>query len=482
MSLVDVSNNLTTFAWIPLILFCAIDDVSPRLCAVALTMSFLAGEPFFAAFGAVLFAIVIVRRRGVRDLINIAATSFALSAIQLLPFLTLALRSDRAHGGLSRERLLRDSMSLHDWMRSAIPPNLSGSAYDPRLQQHFIPIVYLGALTIFFAVIGIVVARQRAAGWLALISVCAVIAAGSYLEPVAWILTRLPISLFRYPARLVPLAALGICALAAFGCDRAIRSNRWQIAIAFVLFADVLVQIQPMLTTEPFNPHRVPYPLAIGRSSKIVRIHMTYDFDRDGWIAGYLNLYDRRFDAGTASPIMAQKYAAAYDAALTNHDVGALRAMSIGYVIAPDALGAFEPVTTVRNAVLQRNRGAFPLAYFRDDVSHQIFPVTSLAFTSSSAFVEVDAPSAGEVVLTQQAAPGWRVAIDGNSANPHESSLFRGVHVDRGHHSIKWTYRPLSLIVGAVLTFATLAHLLLSHMFVKRARRENFLRASLKIA
>jgi len=480
MSLLDVSNNLTTFAWIPLILWCALEGVSARLSAVAIAMSFLAGEPFFAAAGALLFAIT--RRRGARDLIDVALTSFALSSIQLLPFLSMVMRSDRAHGGLSREQLLQDSMPLADWLRVAIPPNLRGGAFDPRLHQHFIPIVYAGALTILFAVIGVAVARKRGIGWIALIAVCALIGAGSHFAPAAWIFVHMPVTLFRYPARLVPLAMLGICALAAIGCDRAIRSSHWQIVIALLLFADVIVQIQPLLTTERFNPHRVAYPATIGRGAKIVRVDMTRNFNRDGWILGYLNLYDRRFDAWSAAPIVAQNYASLYLSALARRDVPAFSAMSVGYVIAPGALPAFEPVMKFHGAVVHRNRGAFPLAYFRDDVSHRVTPVSALAFTSSSVFIEVDAPADGEVVVTQQSAPGWSVTVDGNAANPHETSVFRGVHIARGHHAIKWMYRPLSLIAGAVLTIAALVRLLLSPMFVKRGARENFLRMSLKIA
>jgi hypothetical protein len=359
-------------------------------------------------------------------------------------------------------------MSLADWLRIAVPPNLGGSAYDPRLHQHFIPVVYAGALTILFAVIGIVVARRRGVGWIALIAACALIGAGSYLAPAAWIFVHMPVTLFRYPARLVPLATLGICALAAIGCDRAIRSNRWQIVIALLLFADVVVQIQPLLTTERFNPHRVAYPAAIGRAAKIVRVDMTRNFNRDGWISGYLNLYDRRFDAWTAAPIVAQNYASLYQSTLARRDVPALSAMSVGYVIAPGALAAFEPVMMLHGAFVHRNRGAFPLAYFRDDILHRVTYVSALAFTSSSVFIDVDAPADGDVAVTQQNAPGWSVTIDGNPAKPHETSVFRGVHVARGHHAIKWMYRPLSLIIGAILTLAALVRLLLSPMFVKR--------------
>jgi hypothetical protein len=480
MSLIDVSNNLTTFAWIPLIVWCALSGVSARASAVVIAMSFLAGEPFFAAVGALLFAAA--RRKGARDLIDVAVTSFALSSIQLLPFLAMVFRSDRAHGGLTRDQLLHDSMPLRDWLRLAIPANLHASAYDPRLGQHFIPIVYLGALTILFALIGVVVARRRGLGWIALIVVCVLIGAGSHLMPVAEMLVRLPVTLFRYPARVVPLAALGVCALAAIGLDRVVRGPRWQFAVALLIFVDVVLQIQPLLITAPFNPHRVPYPAAIGRDAKIVRIDMTRDFDRDAWISGYLNLYDRRFDAWTAAPIVSQRYAAVYQAALSRRDLPALDALSAGYIIAPGAIASFQPLVKLHGAFVHQNRGAFPLAYVRDDLTHRVSNVMSLAFTPTSVFIDVTAPAASEVVVTQQAAPGWSVTVDGIAANPHETSVFRSVHVAGGRHAIKWIYRPLSLILGTLLTLAALARLLLSFMFVKRAGRENFLCVSLKIA
>jgi hypothetical protein len=381
----------------------------------------------------------------------------------------MVMTSDRAHGGVTRAQVLQDSMPLSDWLRMAIPPNVSPSGFDPNLGQHFIPIIYLGALTAAFALIGIFVARRRGLAWIALIVVCILIAAGAYFAPMAEVLARLPLTLFRYPARVVPLAALAICALAAFGCDRLIRSSRWQYVIALLIFIDVVIRIQPLLVTAPFNPHRVPYPASIGREAKIVRVNVRPRFDRDAWIAGYLNLYERRFDASTAAPLTSQRYESALDE------------LSGGYVIAPLRLPSFELLMSGRGALVYRNRAALPLAYVRDDATHRVSRVSTLAFTPSAVFIEVDNAAAGDVVVTQQTAAGWHVSVDGIAANPHETSLFRAVHVGRGHHKIQWTYRPLSLFIGALLTLAALVRLLFSHRFVKHRERETFLRASVEL-
>jgi uncharacterized membrane protein YfhO len=116
-----------------------------------------------------------------------------------------------------------------------------------------------------------------------------------------------------------------------------------------------------------------------------------------------------------------------------------------------------------------------PLAYFRD-AHHRIGAAKTLAFTPSSVFIDVDAPSAGDVIVTQQMSSGWRVEVDGARAVANESALFRTVHIGAGHHSVKWIYRPASLLAGAIVTMLAMVRLLFSRWFVKRDAREKFLR------
>jgi hypothetical protein len=465
MSLLDVSNNLTTFAWVPLIVWCALSDVPAMTCGAVMALSFLAGEPFFASIGALLF--VIVRRRGWIDTLDAAAMAFAFSAVQLFPFLGWIANSDRTRGGMTKADILLASMPLRDWLWVAIPPK-PGRVFDPSMGQQFLPIVYAGLLTIVFAMIGIFAARRRAIGWTALILLSALVAAGSHIRPVGDVLSALPLTIFRYPARVVPFAVLGICALAAFGCNRVIRSEPVKLALALAAFVDLAVRIQPLLATEPFNPARVPYPAAIGRDSKIVRVGVMNNRGRDAWILGYLNLYQRRFDTWTPSPVVTQRYADVLRPAIVHANLPVLNRLSAGYIIAARVLAAFQPVAGVRGVVVHRNVHAFPLAYF-EDATHRIAVVKTLAFTPSSVFIEADAPSAGDLILTQQMSSGWRVEVDGARAVANESALFRTVHVGAGHHAVKWIYRPASLLAGAILTMIALARLLLSRMFVKRA-------------
>jgi hypothetical protein len=453
MSLLDINDNLATFAWMPLVLWCALARVRPQWSALAIAMSFLAGEPFFAALGALAFAVI--RRRST---INVALTSIGFTAVQLFPFLEYVRDSDRA-AGIPRHQLLRDSMPLRDWLGLAAP-------FDIGASQHFIPVVYVGLGTVVLAVIGLAArSAQRAARvCAAVILLCILVAAGAYFAPTAALLTHLPLAIFRYPARVVPLAALAICALAAMGIDRAVRP-RWIVAVAAVMCADVLLRTLPLLASAPFDPHPVPYDRAVGRDAKLIRIGFeeAKDVDRRAWIAGYLNLYDRRFDAWTAAPLASAAYARAYESTAQPPRMDLINAMSCGYVVSASG----------EKVIVRRNPRALPMTYLRA-ADGRIAPATWLAFTSSAMYVGVDAPFDATLVVTQQSAPGWRAAIDGQDAETFRDGVFRAVRVGPGHHEVVWRYRPRSLLVGACVTLLTSLRLLLSIVFVKSSRAKIF--------
>jgi hypothetical protein len=452
MSLLDINNNLASFAWIPLVLWCAVAKVRPQWSALAIAVSFLAGEPFFAAVGALAFALI--RRR---DAINVALTSIGFCAFQLFPFLAYVRDSDRA-AGIPRSQLLRDSMPLRDWLGVLSPVDLGAT-------QHFIPVVYVGLVTVVLAAIGLAARHSQSAARVsaAAILLCVLIAAGAYFAPTAVLLTHLPVAIFRYPARVVPLAALAICALAAMGIDRAVRP-RWISLVAAVMCADVLLRTLPLLASAPFDPHPVPYDRAVGRDAKLIRVGFeARGVDRRAWIAGYLNLYDRRFDAWTAAPLVSAAYTRAYEAAMSPPRMNLINAMSCGYVLTAPA----------GKVMVRRNLRALPMTVLRA-ADGRMAPATWLAFTSSALYVGVDAPFDATLIVTQQFAPGWRATIDGEDAETFRDGVFRALRVTRGHHEIVWRYRPVSLIVGVCVTLLALLRLLLSIVFVKSSRAEKF--------
>ena len=462
LSLLDVTNTFTTLAWLPLVLWSAIALAPPTWCAAILAMSFLAGEPFFAALGALAF--VILRRR---NLLDIALTAFAVSSIQLFPFLGALRGSDRAHG-LDATEILRDSVAPLDWLRLIVPPLFARGAPS----QHFVPVVYMGFVAAILAVSGLVAARRskpaRAAAAVLLVAI--VVAGGAFVPPVAFLLTHLPVTLFRYPARMLPIGAMALVVLAAIGWDAIATSvhQRWvPIVLAAAIIVDLTPAIAPLLVSGPFRAHPTPYAGAVGRDAKIVRLQAAPLLDRARWISGYMNLFDRRFDAWTAAPVIRDSYARAYERAL--HDRAAFDAMSIGYVLSSRPLSGLQLLEHERSIGLYRNPRALPLAYWRGD-DGRIVPASLLALTSSAMHVTVDAPGEGSVIVSEQFDAAWRATVDDVATPAERAGLFCSVRVKRGHHDVAWRYRSSSFFAGVFFTAVGLLRMLFSFLFVKHAR------------
>lgn len=511
LSLLDVSNNLATFAWLPLVLFCALDG-RPVRGGVVLAMAFLAGEPFFAALGAAMYVAIALRQKvRIRNIVLASAIAFGLSAVQLLPFLELVRTSERASGSVTGGEILRDSMPLADWLRIAVPPH-GGVLVDPKLHQHFIPIVYVGIAVLLLAAIGLATSWRRPAthGWLALLAFAVAVAAGPAF------LVSLPLTLFRYPARLVPFAALAIAALAALGWERLRPDRRWvDLVVILIVVVDLRTATAPLFVSGPFRKDVVPYPKVVGEESKILRIGTPAFGARSWWVLGYLNLYDRRYDVFTAAPLVDNRYYATYLEAVGGPKGQLLAFLPVGWVISDRALGPpMQFVTGGPQVALYRHRNYRPMAAVwtrvrseasadaalramidgrsRDALTvtpaaapalaqapFEVYPFTP-ELTTSSARVVVSAPRDGVLVLAQRDAPGWRVTVDGKASEKLlANGIFRSVAVAAGHHEIVWTYRPGSLLAGAAMTLITcFATAFL--VFVKRRSNRKSFRVSLE--
>lgn len=505
-SLVDISNNLATFAWIPWVLWCALAERAAKHAGIFIALAFLAGEPFFAALAALLYVIVVRRPRTV---LVAGAIAFGLSAVQLLPFVEMLWGSDRA-AGLPREQMFRDSATAGDWLRMAVPPGLTHDVIDPALSQHFISIVYVGIAAVVLAALGVVLNARRALPWLTLLAVALAVSVGPGIPLVAAALENAPVTLFRYPARMIAIGALTIAAIAAMGWDRLRRGSRWADALLLLL---VLVDVAPhsmrVLLSAPFRSDRLPYDDSLGRDTKILRIGDRVGADRSAWIAGYYNLFERRFDTWSAAPVMSSRYDRWHGAAFSGERLDLVNRCPAGWILSNRDLGGrFAAVSKVRNVTAYRNQHALPMAAVwsapraaangeqalsaalapanfghvfispppavKRSVVPAVAPARIVNLDANSATVAVSAPFAGVLILTQQDAPGWRVSIDGVPAKKLlADGIFRAVAVESGQHLVHWTYVPQSLILGSAVTIVTLAFLQFG-AFVKRRREQKF--------
>jgi hypothetical protein len=444
LSLLDVSNNLATLAWIPLAMVFAREGAWRR-GGVALAMAFLGGEPFFAACAAVLYAFLIPKRA-----IHSGLIALGISAIQLFPFLEMLRHSDRA-AGLDASLVLMHSMSWSDWMRFVLPMQRGAT-------QQFLPQVYTSVVICALAILGI---RRKTWPWVALLIVSAIIACGPAF------LAKMPLTLFRYPARLVALTAFAVIALAVHGWERVRPGKRWvDLVIVLVVVVDLIPRAFALLPSAPFRTDVVPYAKSIGADSKFLRAGAADASHRTAWISGYLNLYDRRFDAFTAAPVASDAYVRMHRDLLEHPSREELAKKGIGWVITRhDLTPAFAPAARADGVTVYRNHVTLPMAFLTTRSPLTVHRAR-VRFDASHARVIVDAPQEGVLVLLQQRAPGWHVTIDGVQTREFPiDRFFRGIQVTRGHHEVVWTYRPQSLFFGAIVTFITLLSL-----FVKRVR------------
>jgi len=315
------------------------------------------------------------------------------------------------------------------------------------------------------AVDGLRARRSRVFGWLVLLAVAVFLSTGP-----EW-LTRLPLTLFRYPARLLPFAALAVAALAVIGWQHLRADKRWlDLIVLLVITADLLVRAQPLLVSAPFRTNVVPYDVAIGNSAKLLRFGEVDPHDRAAWISGYLNLYDGRFDAFTAAPLAAARYVGEYRDLMKFPSFSKFANAGVAFVISRKELPPpWYAVASAGNVYVFRNPDAFPMAAHFAPGSSSIRRA-HWKLDTSTARVTVNAPENGIVVLRQQAAPGWRVTVDGKPATPLTvDRIFRGVSVEKGRHEIVWKYRPRSLFFGAAITIVTLLTMQII-AFVKRQR------------
>ena len=124
----------------------------------------------------------------------------------------------------------------------------------------------------------------------------------------------------------------------------------------------------------------------------------------------------------------------------------------------------------------------------RSGTSNEVSSVPAMATRSRASLVhyspnrveiEVSAPGAGFVVLTDQFYPGWKAQIDGRPAAILRADyLFRAVPVPTGHHRIVMRFQPRSFWQGTAITLAALLAGALVAGFVRLRRRRAKRRAS----
>ena len=99
-------------------------------------------------------------------------------------------------------------------------------------------------------------------------------------------------------------------------------------------------------------------------------------------------------------------------------------------------------------------------------------PARVVARTDTEVTLDVQATTAGYVVLLDTFYPGWHAEVDGRAQPIRAADLaFRAVAVAPGRHTVRFFYRPASVIAGGAMSVAALLAIIVCLIGVRRRRR-----------
>jgi len=88
--------------------------------------------------------------------------------------------------------------------------------------------------------------------------------------------------------------------------------------------------------------------------------------------------------------------------------------------------------------------------------------VSRLEYTNNTVTIEVSSRAPGYLVLADSNAAGWKATLDGRPVPVFTANhLFRGVALPAGTHTVRFAYRPASVLWGCLLSAAALVILIL---------------------
>lgn len=430
----------------------------------------------------------------------LAAAGFGLAAPQIVPTAELMTRSQRA-----REEF-RDSVSFGriplGYLAQCIAPywvypdaeewlRISGGNTN-KTEAH----LYFGIVSLILVPCSLAAwPRRRLVPWLVVIGAGLLLATGIGVSE----LSGLPgFGYFRYPGRYGLLAQLGVAILAGAGADLVV--DRWPSMRRLVLMTLVCLTLVDLFwvgrhpAVQYVTMVKPPVIDGVAKSEVFRRLKPT---DRvlalDGntlalsgaaCVPHYLGLGPAEYYPLWDS--LPDVFHGELDASRDGpHVLRLLTLTGVTHLLTERPLPNALPVTLVWSGYdpfLHRRWGRFadePLhlykfdrspgrAYFRSLETGELSEV-QIMLQPHRVELTVDAPQAGQIVLTDLLYPGWLAELDGQPV-AHESTdalPLRVVNVNAGHHKVVWRFVPTSFYLGCAIAATTL----LCMLFVARATR-----------
>jgi hypothetical protein len=83
--------------------------------------------------------------------------------------------------------------------------------------------------------------------------------------------------------------------------------------------------------------------------------------------------------------------------------------------------------------------------------------IVALRDDANAVIIDVNAARDAWLILADTDYPGWTATVDGNPAPIYGANLaFRAVQVEAGAHTLRFEYRPVWLLPGALITAVSL--------------------------
>lgn len=188
------------------------------------------------------------------------------------------------------------------------------------------------------------------------------------------------------------------------------------------------------------------------------------DTERKAWLAAVNTVYWEQRDIQSSLGISTIGI---------NYPAG--RAQWYGCAITPrdadDALrlvaNEFVKDSSVRKAVIE-GLDISTINCIADSKATMIFT----AISQEQIVIEVSADKDGWLILADTNFPGWIASIDQQQTQIYQANyLLRGIRVEAGEHEIRFIYRPVSLIIGAFMTFVGIMVIVIWRVFDWKKRK-----------
>lgn len=470
---VTFPNHFAAAAWLPSILYFQ-QELRPLGLGVCLAMQWFSGFPPFALLTVLAVSIWACGqgRKGLICLIQGGSWALGLAAVQWIPFLEFLAKA-------SRTLVLDPAMAK----QNSIPPmQLFKEAFVPQW-VHFSPSVigdpaivsfYVGTVAWGLAAWAIVGRgkRDRALGLAG--TAALLLSLGGYLPGLDHVVI---LRFFRFPANWLLLATSCVALLASSGIAR-LRTEAWKWTATAVIALDLMVfmQFPRVAWSLPSFLTDAPAAARFFSGDRVFgRIYHTEELRRV-WEAGKLDAEDdyllmRDFLAPSFGTAFGISEASSYQTLRLKRANEFLARMTKEGPNSPlvDWAG-IEMVVSLKRGAHRVSRESISMSP-RGPARSRVFledrgSARVVSYLPGRVAARIDAAGTSRVVLSEMDYPGWQILVDGILVQKDLfANAFPSAAVSEGGHDVLFVFRPISVLIGAMISLLTLCGLFVSASF-----------------